>query len=121
MGEPIRSLDLAKELIGRNGLTVGRDIDIQFTGVRPGEKLYEELSCDNEQIVPTPHDKIHVWQLPPADPQQVQQAIDMLASVIYSGPESAVKALMACVPEYQSTAAGESPAQEGADAELLAA
>ena len=104
MGEPIRILDLAKELIARNGLKLGDDIDIQITGVRPGEKLYEELSCDNEQIVPTPHDKIHVWQLPPAEPVQVQQAIELLSSVIYTGSESAVVALMNCVPEYRPQA-----------------
>ncbi len=103
MGEPIRILDLAKELIARNGLTVGRDIDIQFTGIRPGEKLYEELSCDSEQIVPTPHEKIHVWQLPAADSGQMQLAIERLSSVIYEGPESAIDALMACVPEYRQT------------------
>jgi len=100
MGEPIRILDLAKELIARNGLILGQDIDIQFTGIRPGEKLYEELSCDSEQIVPTPHQKIHVWQLPPVDPAQIQVAIEQLASVIYSGPDRALDALMECVPEY---------------------
>ncbi len=68
MGEPVRILDLARELIARHGLVEGRDIDIRITGVRPGEKLYEELSCVDEAIVPTPHEKIHVWQLPPADP-----------------------------------------------------
>ncbi len=102
MGEPIRILDLAKELIARNGLRLGEDIDIQITGIRPGEKLYEELSCDNEQIVATSHDKIHVWQLPPAEPRQVEAAIELLSSVVYSNPKSAIAALMQCVPEYQT-------------------
>jgi FlaA1/EpsC-like NDP-sugar epimerase len=115
MGQPIRILDLAKELIARNGLKLGEDIDIQITGIRPGEKLYEELSCDNEQIVPTPHDKIHVWQLPPADPIQVRGAIELLTGIIYSSPDSAVRALMQCVPEYRNI---EEPA---AIASLLAA
>jgi FlaA1/EpsC-like NDP-sugar epimerase len=114
MGEPIRILDLAKELIARNGLIVGQDIDIQFTGIRPGEKLYEELSCDSEQIVPTPHEKIHVWQLPAADSAQIQSAIQRLASVIYSDPKSALTALMDCVPEYQ-------PSEPGTAAVALAA
>jgi len=100
MGEPIRILDLAKELIARNGLKIGQDIDIEFTGMRPGEKLYEELSCDSEQIVATPHAKIHVWQLPPADPQSIQLAIERLAATIYSNPNDAVDALLAVVPEY---------------------
>jgi FlaA1/EpsC-like NDP-sugar epimerase len=101
MGEPIRILDLAKELIARNGLKLGQDIDIQITGIRPGEKLYEELSCENEQIVPTPHDKIHVWHLPPVQPDQVQQAIELLSSVVYSRLTDAVEALMQVVPEYR--------------------
>jgi FlaA1/EpsC-like NDP-sugar epimerase len=100
MGEPVRILDLARELIARSGLVEGRDIDIKFTGVRPGEKLYEELSCGDEAIVPTPHEKIHVWQLPPADPDRVAADIDRLSAVVYAAPRRAVEALMACVPEY---------------------
>ncbi len=103
MGEPIRIMDLAKELIHRNGLKVGIDIDIQVTGIRPGEKLYEELSCDNEQVVPTSHDKIHVWQLPRAEPAQVRSAINCLSEVIYDSQDAAIAALMQCVPEYQPT------------------
>src|SRR4051795_7802298 len=48
MGRPVRILDLARELIARNGLVPGEDVHIRFTGVRPGEKLYEELACDDE-------------------------------------------------------------------------
>ena len=101
MGEPVRILDLARELIARHGLVEGRDIDIQFSGVRPGEKLYEELSCCDEAIVATPHEKIHVWQLPPADPAKVADDIDRLSGVVYAAPRHAVEALMACVPEYR--------------------
>ncbi len=101
MGEPVRIMDLARELIARSGLVEGRDIDIKITGVRPGEKLYEELSCDDEAIVPTPHEKIHVWQLPPADPARVAADIDRLSEVIYLAPRLAVEALMECVPEYR--------------------
>jgi FlaA1/EpsC-like NDP-sugar epimerase len=101
MGEPVRIMDLARELIARNGLVEGRDIDIKITGVRPGEKLYEELSCDDEAIVPTPHEKIHVWQLPPADPRRVAADIARLADVVYAAPRRVVEAIMACVPEYR--------------------
>jgi FlaA1/EpsC-like NDP-sugar epimerase len=101
MGEPIRIMDLARELISRNGLKLGIDIDIQVTGIRPGEKLYEELSCDNEQVVPTSHEKIHIWQLPPADPIQVQESIRSLSAVIYQDRQAAIDTLMQCVPEYQ--------------------
>jgi FlaA1/EpsC-like NDP-sugar epimerase len=118
MGEPIRIMDLAKELIARHGLTVGVDIDIQITGIRPGEKLYEELSCDNEQVVPTSHEKIHIWQLPPAVPAQVQSAIAELRDVIYHDRDSAITALIRCVPEYQPTLS-ENP--HSANVSLLAA
>jgi FlaA1/EpsC-like NDP-sugar epimerase len=101
MGQPIRILDLATELITRNGLKVNDDIEIQFTGIRPGEKLYEELNCDNEQIRPSGHDKIHVWQLPPAQPDEVAEAMRLLASVTAGTRDQAVGALMQCVPEYR--------------------
>jgi FlaA1/EpsC-like NDP-sugar epimerase len=101
MGEPIRILDLAKEMIARNGLKVGEDIEIQITGVRPGEKLYEELSCDNEQIRPTSHEKIHVWQLPVSAPAEVEASIERLSAVINGTREQAIAALMDCVPEFQ--------------------
>jgi FlaA1/EpsC-like NDP-sugar epimerase len=101
MGKPIRIYDLARELIERNGLRVGDDIEIQITGVRPGEKLYEELNCDNEQIRPTSHDKIHVWQLPVAEPLEVRQSIELLAGVINAAPRQAIDALRESVPEYR--------------------
>ncbi len=105
MGEPIRILDLAKELIARNGLKVGEDIDIQITGVRPGEKLYEELSCDNEQINPTSHAKIHVWQLPPAEPAEVRRAMQLLADITNGTRDQAIDALSNVVPEYRPNGA----------------
>src|SRR3978361_1290718 len=94
MGEPIKIYDLAKELIERNGLKLNDDIEIQITGVRPGEKLYEELSCENEQIQPTSHAKIHVWQLPIAEPKQTQHAMILLAEVVNGNRQQAVEALM---------------------------
>jgi FlaA1/EpsC-like NDP-sugar epimerase len=58
MGEPIRILDLATDLIRLSGLEVGTDIEIRFTGTRPGEKLYEELFFTSENAVPTSHPKV---------------------------------------------------------------
>jgi FlaA1/EpsC-like NDP-sugar epimerase len=58
MGEPVRILDLATDLIRLSGLEVGSDIDIRFTGTRPGEKLYEELFFDSESALPTDHPKV---------------------------------------------------------------
>jgi FlaA1/EpsC-like NDP-sugar epimerase len=58
MGTPIKIVDLANDLIRLSGFEPGRDIEIQFTGLRPGEKLYEELITEGEGIVKTPHEKI---------------------------------------------------------------
>jgi FlaA1/EpsC-like NDP-sugar epimerase len=58
MGNPVRIVDLANEVIRLNGLETGKDIEIVFTGLRPGEKLYEELITEGEGIVPTSHEKI---------------------------------------------------------------
>ncbi|MHB1456375.1 MAG: UDP-N-acetylglucosamine 4,6-dehydratase family protein [Armatimonadota bacterium] len=60
MGESIRIVDLAKDMISLSGLEVGKDIEILFTGPRPGEKLFEEISVFDEQYMPSPHDKIFV-------------------------------------------------------------
>lgn len=58
MGEPVKILDLATDLIRLSGLEVGNDIEIRFTGTRPGEKLYEELFFDSESALPTGHPKV---------------------------------------------------------------
>ena len=58
MGQPVKIVDLAKDLIRLSGYEVGKDIDILFTGLRPGEKLFEELFIPGEQYVPTQHEKI---------------------------------------------------------------
>src|SRR5687768_10561116 len=101
MGAPVRILDLALELIRRRGLRAGDDIRIEFTGVRPGEKLYEELAFENERTRPTSHGKIRVWQLPSAGAAQVKRSLDLLSGVIGASREEVVFALSQCVPEYR--------------------
>jgi FlaA1/EpsC-like NDP-sugar epimerase len=61
MGEPVKIVDLARNLILLSGLQPDRDIKIQFTGVRPGEKLFEELNLQHESLVPTSHSKIRSY------------------------------------------------------------
>jgi FlaA1/EpsC-like NDP-sugar epimerase len=61
MGEPVKIVDLARNLILLSGLKPGEDIEISFTGIRPGEKLYEELSTQLEDTVPTAHEKIRIF------------------------------------------------------------
>jgi FlaA1/EpsC-like NDP-sugar epimerase len=101
MGQPIRILDLAMEMIRRHGLEPEKDIAIEFTGIRPGEKLYEELACANEQTRPTSHPKIRVWQLPRATAGQVEQMLGSLTAVVDSDRERIVQTLCRCVEEYQ--------------------
>lgn len=60
MGEPVKIVDLARDMIRLSGLEEGRDIDIVYTGVRPGEKLFEELFADGEHYRPTSHDKLFI-------------------------------------------------------------
>lgn len=62
MGEPVKIVDLARDLITLSGLRPGEDIEIVFTGIRPGEKLYEELSIEGEDVARTGHPKIGIWR-----------------------------------------------------------
>jgi FlaA1/EpsC-like NDP-sugar epimerase len=107
MGEPVKILDLASELIRRNGLIPDKDIAIRFSGIRPGEKLYEELARDDEQTRPTAHEMIRVWQLPRPTVEQVAEGLGRLAKASEGTTSDAVNALRWCVPEFLQ---GEAPA-----------
>lgn len=63
MGEPVKIIDLAKNLVKLSGLELGTDINIQITGLRPGEKLYEELLYENETMIKTDHEKINIAKM----------------------------------------------------------
>ena len=101
MGEPIRILDLAHELIRRSGLKVGDEIEIEYTGIRPGEKLFEELAGSEEETCPTAHPKIRVWQNPPAQLRQVEESLQLLKTAIDAPRETAIRTLAKCVCDYQ--------------------
>jgi FlaA1/EpsC-like NDP-sugar epimerase len=83
MGEPIKIVDLARNLILLSGLQPDRDIKIHFTGVRPGEKLFEELNLQHESLVPTSHSKIRSYvSHPHLDEVQVNEIMHRLQQII---------------------------------------
>ncbi len=85
MGNPIKIVDLAKELIRKHGLEPGRDIDIVFTGLRPGEKLHEELYWQGEGIIPTENKKITMLRPNGAFCNDLFHKIDTLENILYKG------------------------------------
>jgi len=101
MGEPVRILDLAKNLIGLSCGDAERDIKIVFTGLRPGEKLYEELVLEGEDIIPTAHDKIRVLQSREIKFEQVGVWLRELSALVdVKNVHGIVTRLMEIVPEY---------------------
>ena len=104
MGEPMRILDLAQQMIRHAGLVEGRDIEIRITGVRPGEKLFEELAGADERTRPTSHPKIRVWELPTVDAGTLESMLADLQRVTDAPPTLAMSALRAVVPEFAAPA-----------------
>lgn len=104
MGEPMRILELAEELIRLSGLEPYEDIDITFTGLRPGEKLYEELLISGENVKPTSHDKIKVLEAAGQDRTFCKTGIDaMLAASRKNDVVGVIMGLQCLVPEYTPT------------------
>jgi len=105
MGKPVRILDLAADMIRLSGLEVDKDIAIEITGLRPGEKLSEELRVPGEENLPTCHPSIIVVDHRPADGQSLLTAIEELERLAVLAPERITAALQAIVPEYRPAAA----------------
>ena len=101
MGEPVKIVDLARDLITLSGFRPGEDIEIKFCGVRPGEKLYEELSIEGEDVSLTAHPKIGIWQKRLEDWDQLLKAIDsLLADADTFDCDMARHRLKDVVPEF---------------------
>lgn len=102
MGEPIKILDLAEDLIRLSGLEVDRDIKIAFTGLEPGEKLYEELLTPQEGVTATKHQRIFVAQLEQIAEKQLLSQIGELSQLADAlDAEGIVSKFQELVPTYQ--------------------
>lgn len=103
MGKPVKIFDLAKKTIQLSGKELGKDIEIVFTGLRDGEKLYEELLNDHENTIPTHHEKILKAMVSEYEYNEVCQNLNLLEDLIADKNELKMVALMKeIVPEFKS-------------------
>ena len=103
MGQPVKIADLARRMIELSGMKVGKDIEIEYTGLRPGEKLYEELLSHKENTKETPHRKIRVATVREYEYNIVKQYLDSIENKSRSVDIiEMVKEMKAFVPEFKS-------------------
>jgi FlaA1/EpsC-like NDP-sugar epimerase len=101
MGAPVRILDLARDLIALSGLRPDEDIEIRFSGVRPGEKLFEQLSTDAEHADKTKHPKVLIGRIKPHDWDVVVTGMTNLLAATGGESADAIRAALGMlVPEY---------------------
>ncbi len=106
MGEPVRIVELARQMIRLAGLRPDQDVAIRFTGLRPGEKLFEELFHGKEQLAATGHPSLLMAAPRSADPAIVGRAIDEMAAACHAGQQGAALAVLGrLVPELDHAAA----------------
>jgi FlaA1/EpsC-like NDP-sugar epimerase len=107
MGEPMRIVEMAEHLIRLSGKEPYTDVDIVFTGLRPGEKLHEKLMTMDEDLLPTPHPKIRILRPSPIDRDETLRKIEKLNRLIHSAngnpitAESLLPHLRKLLPEYK--------------------
>jgi FlaA1/EpsC-like NDP-sugar epimerase len=103
MGNSVKIVDLAKKMIKLSGLTLGKDIQIKFTGLRPGEKLYEELLNKEENTLPTHHPMIMIATVREYSLEEVTKEITELAGIVKTQSNfDIVKKMKEIIPEYKS-------------------
>jgi FlaA1/EpsC-like NDP-sugar epimerase len=103
MGEPVRIADLAHKMIKLSGLIPGKDIKIEYTGLRPGEKLFEELLNKEEEVIPTHHKKIMISRTSEGDYEELEENIQNLLKLAQQKEHyEVVKQMKYIVPEYKS-------------------
>lgn len=110
MGEPVKIADLAMNMIRLSGLEPGKDIQIVFTGLRPGEKLFEELLTNKETTLPTHHPKIKKASVEIIEGDKTLERIDYIADKLYSlNIKELIDVLKELVPEYKKQAVAKPP------------
>jgi FlaA1/EpsC-like NDP-sugar epimerase len=98
----VRIVDLARNMIRLAGYEPDEDIEIQFIGPRPGEKLFEELVLEGEHVLPTSHDKIKIFQAMDVESASIEASMEELMDLLKERDEQAlVDHLARMVPEYQ--------------------
>lgn len=102
MGHPVKIYDLAVKMIKLSGLVLGKDIEIRFSGLREGEKLYEELLANQEDTIPTDHKKIMIAKVRRYEYDAVSQEIAQLIDLKNGDPFVIVKKMKEIVPEFVS-------------------
>ena len=106
MGEPVKIVDLAKKMIRLSGHVPGEDIKIEFTGLRPGEKLYEELLIDEKNLIETDNERIFVAQMGRMDVEATSQKIADLIRHAYDESKDIRAEIRELVPEYKMNGEG---------------
>ena len=103
MGESVKIIDVARKMIKLSGLELGKDIQIEISGLRPGEKLYEELLSDAENTLPTHHPKIKIAQIESQSPEHIQSEFEKLLAA-FNQPDHLVlvSQIKSLVKEYVS-------------------
>jgi FlaA1/EpsC-like NDP-sugar epimerase len=102
MGDSVKIIDLARKMIQLSGLEEGKDIEIRITGLRPGEKLFEELLTEEENTIPTHHPKILKAKVRSADSSVQQHISDLIELFDTQQNDRIVSKMKAIVPEFIS-------------------
>ena len=120
MGEPVKIVDLARDMITLSGLKPGTDIEIEFSGIRPGEKLFEELMIDSENISETSHPKIGIWRPCLQEWDAMLGGVQRLKALVDDSTNGQIQEeLGRIVPEYHPGDPAPAPSQQAADADAV--
>jgi len=108
MGKPVRIADLAEDVIKLAGFTPGKEISITYTGLRPGEKLHEELMTSSEKLENTTHPKISVLKSRHKRRFEISRLADQILAICMEKPDQAYNLMRDSLSESPSTSTGDS-------------